>query len=129
MSAPASQQQQTARKPRSTKPAVIKAAVLVRRVSGQSKSQIAKDLDITRNCVKSIIEEGDIDQLVERGVISCKQLIAKAVDVIDYRLDKKSETAAFGILNPLVLHPADKQGNTTNITYNFAIMQGRKDAP
>jgi hypothetical protein len=57
-------------------------------------------------------------------------LIPKALDVVDKRLDKGSESAAFGILNPLVLKPNERaSGSTTNITYNFAIMQGRKDAP
>lgn len=87
----------------SKKPPIIKTEVIARRAMGQSKSQIARETEIAYNTVNCIIEESKVDELIEGGRLGCAKLIPKAVGVVDQRLDQGSESAAFGILNPLVL--------------------------
>jgi hypothetical protein len=88
---------------RSIKAPGLKAAVVIARANGRDKRKIARDLGIARMTVDTILAEASLDQQIESGRIGCANLITKSIKVIDERLDKGSETAAFGILNPLVL--------------------------
>lgn len=109
---------------RSTKPPSIKAQVIAKRVNGDSKRQIAHDVGISRQAVRSIINESDIDQQLQSGLVMAAQLIPKSIKVIDMRLDKGSESAAFGILNPLVLSraaQANPQRMTADVNLQVAI--------
>lgn len=83
---------------RSSKPPAVKAAVLIKRSQGVTKSQIARDLEITRPTVNAIIEESDLDRQLSSGVLLCSTLIPKAIGVVDQRLEKGSEAAAFRLL-------------------------------
>jgi len=99
---------------KSTKPQAVKTAVIAKSLDGQPKRRIAKDLGITTNTVRSILKESQIDSLLEAGTIQCARLIPKSVEVINRRLDKDSETAAFRLLEGIgVLGPnATKQGSS-----------------
>lgn len=83
---------------RSTKPPGIKAAIVAKRMQNISKRQIAKELDISRTTVTCVLEEANLDQQIESGRIAIGGLIPKAIDVVNKRLDKTSETAAFKVL-------------------------------
>lgn len=107
---------------KSRKPQAIKNAVIVKRVNGQSKSSIARDLGIAVNTVNGIIEQSDIEKQLQDGLSQCANLISKSVKVIDQRLDKGSESAAFGILNPLVLSRA-AQANPQRMTADVHLQQ------
>jgi hypothetical protein len=66
----------------------IKAAVVARRVQGESKSKIARDLRISRNTVTGILEGSDIEQFLEAGRDQCARLNPKAVRAVEKTLDK-----------------------------------------
>jgi hypothetical protein len=87
----------------SRKPPAIQSEVVLRRAAGQTKTQIANDLDIGRNTVSSIVELSDIDHMIEDGRVGACKRIPKSLTVIDHHLERNSLTAALAILNPLVL--------------------------
>ena len=83
---------------KSIKAPIVKGQVLLRRAQGQPKSRIAKDLGMAHNTVTSILREADFDGQIARGQALCSTLVTKAVDVVDQRLTKGSENAAFKLL-------------------------------
>jgi len=50
---------------RSVKPTMVKTAVLAKTIAGDNMSKIAKDLDIDRSTVRTILSASDIQQSVE----------------------------------------------------------------
>jgi len=83
---------------RSRKPQAVKTAVLAKRVNGANKAQICRDLGIAKNTVNRILDESDIDAQLESGTAQACRLIPKAIKVVDDRLSKGSENAAFRLL-------------------------------
>jgi DNA-binding transcriptional regulator LsrR (DeoR family) len=55
------------KKRKSNKPEVVQAAVIAKRVSGESQRQIAKDLGISRSTVGVILSEAELGQFVDRS--------------------------------------------------------------
>jgi len=55
------------KKRKSNKPKAVQAAVIAKRVLGESQRQIAKDLGISRSTVGVILSEAELGQLVERS--------------------------------------------------------------
>ena len=66
------------KKRRSNKPAAVQVAVAARRLAGQSKSRIAKDLAISRNTVAVILSEAELSSFIERS----KKIIFEALEEI-----------------------------------------------
>jgi hypothetical protein len=114
----------------SRKPPAIKNEVIARRVLGQTKTRIAKDLGIAINTASSIIDLSGVDRMLDSARLGCAGLAQKAVTVVDEKLDKKSESAAFRLLEGVgVLGGKESGGGTTNISYSFTVYKGRDDAP
>ena len=55
------------KKRKSNKPKVVQAAVIAKRISGESQRQIAKDLGISRSTVGVILSEAELGQFIERS--------------------------------------------------------------
>jgi hypothetical protein len=55
------------KKRKSNKSPAVSAAVIAKRIAGQSKRQIAKDLSIGRNTVTAILSDTELSQLVEQS--------------------------------------------------------------
>lgn len=72
----------------SSQPPVVKAAVITRRVQGDSIRQIAKDLEISRQSATNILNEANVDQQVEQYKGRAWELVPKAFDSIETQLDK-----------------------------------------
>jgi DNA-binding transcriptional regulator LsrR (DeoR family) len=55
------------KKRKSKKAPVVQAAIIAKRVLGESQRQIAKDLGINRRTVGTILNDAEVHQLVERS--------------------------------------------------------------
>ncbi len=100
-----------AMKGKSRKPQIVKNAVLSRYVAGSSKAQIARDLSIAEPTVYRILDESEIRQIVEEGHSRAVQLIPKALDAVEGRLDCGDGRIGISVLNGTgVLKPG---GNVT----------------
>jgi hypothetical protein len=86
---------------RSIKAPLLKATVIAKRSTGSSKSQIAKDLSISRNTVTSILDEGDFEQQIASGRISCISLIGKGAQAIEKSFDKGDGSLALRMFEGL----------------------------
>jgi hypothetical protein len=134
MESPAIQPSKPAKQPvqrkSSMKAPVIQAAVIARRSIGQSKKKIANELGIAQNTVTSIIGLNSIEDHVEAGRLSIAGLIPKSVNVIDYRLDKNSETAAFKVLEGIgvLRSKSDVNINIAAVTSNSWYVRKRVNA-
>lgn len=84
---------------RSNKPPSVKASVVAKRVNGQSISAIARDVGISRPTVYTILDESDIDKVMADGRLGAMKRVPQALDVLDNRLDKNSESAAIWLLD------------------------------
>jgi hypothetical protein len=104
---------------RSIKPIAVQTAVIAKYSAGENKTNISKDLDITRGTVNSILSSHDIEQYLLEGRSDCVRMIPRSIRVIDQRLEKGSETAALAILRGTqVLVNAPLAANQTNIQAN-----------
>jgi hypothetical protein len=104
---------------RSRKPQAIKTAVVAKRANGQNKSSIARDLQITTNCVTAIIEESDIDRILQDGQIETLRRVPAALKTLDIRLEKNSENAAIWLLDKCF--DSKKIGRTPDAGLTLAI--------
>lgn len=84
---------------RSNKPPSVKTAVIAKRIEGLPKLQIAKDLEISRPTVDAILAESNLDSLMEDGRIQAFRRIPAALQTLDVRLEKNSESAAIWLLD------------------------------
>jgi hypothetical protein len=108
-------------KGKSKKPQAVKNAVLSRYVAGSSKAQIARDLNISEPTVYRILDESEIRQIVEEGHSRAVQLIPKALDAVEGRLDCGDGRIGISVLNGTgVLKPG---GNVTVNIANVAAQQ------
>lgn len=80
-------------------PPSVKTEIVARRVQKQQITTIAREMQISRPTVYKVLDETNIDAMLESGRLGIAKLIPKAIDVVDKRLDKGSESAAFGVLN------------------------------
>jgi hypothetical protein len=102
-------------KGKSKKPQAVKNAVLSRYVAGSSKAQIARDLNISEPTVYRILDESEIRQFIEEGHSRAVQLIPKALDAVEGRLDRGDGRIGISVLNGTgVLKPGG------NVTVNVA---------
>jgi len=91
---------------RSIKPEVTKAAVITRAVLGQTKTQIANDLKMSRDTVRAILSEADFSQILADTKADTYELLPEGVKHIKHELVTRKPGAGFrllegvGILNP-----------------------------
>jgi hypothetical protein len=83
---------------KSRKPQAIKTAVIAKRANGANKASIARDLQITPNCVTAIVEESGIDRHLEDAQLQSVKLIPQAIRVAEHRLAQNSENMAIKVL-------------------------------
>jgi len=108
-------------KGRSRKPQAVKNAVLSGYVAGSSKAQIARDLNISEPTVYRILDESEIRQIVEEGHSRAVQLIPKALDAVEGRLDHGDGRIGISVLNGTgVLKPG---GNVTVNVANVGVLE------
>jgi len=86
-------------KGKSTKPAHIKTAVIVKRLAGSSKAKIARELEIAPNTVSRILSEAEMSEAVREGRSRAVGLIPKALAAVEAGLDKKDARTGLGILH------------------------------
>lgn len=83
----------------SRKPPAVRNEIVARRIAGQTKSQISRDLGVSINTVSSIIELSDVDKLMQDGRLGAMQRVPEALKTLDVRLEKNSESAALWLLD------------------------------
>lgn len=105
----------------STKSQVTKTAVLAKAVLGESKSQIAEDLGITRDTVRRILDESELATLVAEGKTGVYQLIGKSIKAFEHALDKHKTAEATVILRATGVLP---QENTDNRNFSATVNLG-----
>jgi hypothetical protein len=106
-------------KHKSIKPPSVQAAIIAKHAMGETKTQIAKDLDISRSTVHTILSSSDIEQQVLLGRSRAVSLIPKSLDVAEYRLSKNDGSMALGLLRGTqVLVNQPITANQTNIQAN-----------
>jgi hypothetical protein len=77
----------------------VKTAIILKRLQGQDKSSISRDLGVARNTVTTILEENDVEQLMQDGQIETLRRVPAALRTLDARLEKNSENAALWLLD------------------------------
>jgi len=103
-------------KGKSTKPEPVKAAVIARTVQGESKSKIARDLEIDRATVRRIIDASEISRIVEEGKSECYGMVPKSVSNIEAAVNQGDVKASFGILKGTgVLKNGNSNGNQVHV--------------
>ena len=108
-------------KGKSTKPEPVKAAVISRRVLGDSKMKIARDLGITTNTVRRILTESEMIEAVQDGRSRAIGMIPKALDAVEAGLDKKDPRTGLGILHGVGVL---KSGGTVTVNVtNWAALE------
>lgn len=104
----------------SNKPQVTKTAVLAKTMAGESKSQIAEDLGITRDTVRRILNESELANLVAEGKSGVYMLIPKAVKALERALDKGDTSEAKIILRSVNILPSEGDGSSGSaVTINL----------
>jgi hypothetical protein len=83
----------------SRKAPAIKTSVIVKRLQGQDKTSISRELGIARNTVTAILEENDVERIMQDGQSQTLRRVPAALDVLDVRLEKNSENAALWLLD------------------------------
>lgn len=106
---------------KSRKPPAVKTAVIAKRAQGQNITSIAKDLGITRNTTRTIIQESDIDRQIQSGQLQSLDLIPEALRVARVRLGKDSETMAIEVLRQSIWPLNAKPGRAPDANLTIAI--------
>ena len=68
-------------KSRSVKPEAVKQAVVSKRLQGESKRQIARDLDIHRDTVDNILDESQVEAALAQWRREYLQLVPAALNI------------------------------------------------
>ena len=77
----------------------VKTAIILKRLQGQDKTSISKDLGVARNTVTTILEENDVDRIMQDGQVETLKRVPAALRTLDVRLEKNSENAAIWLLD------------------------------
>lgn len=83
---------------RAEKPQVVKTQVIAKHLNGESKSQIARDLDLSRPTVRNILEESEVSSIVEAGRSDCVGLVPDAVSGLKHGIVDKRDWRASATL-------------------------------
>jgi hypothetical protein len=95
---------------RSTKAPAVKAAVILKRANGEHWSQISKDLQISKNTAKAIVEESEIDRQIENYRGQVIGLIPKAIAAMDTQLSKGDGSLGRQLLGDIGVIGKDAMG-------------------
>lgn len=87
--------------PHSRKNPAVKTRVITQYAQGKDKTSIAKELGITRNTVRAILKESDVDLHLSTGTHLCVALIPKSVQAIEKSLDKGDGSLGIRLLEGL----------------------------
>lgn len=74
-------------KAKSKKPESIKQAVVAKRLQGESKRQISRDLEIHRETVDNILDESQVEASLAQWKRDYLQLVPKALVIVTRMLD------------------------------------------
>jgi transposase-like protein len=96
-----------------TAPAV-KTAVIAKRLNGERKSKIARDLGLSKPTVYKILEESQVDQLTVQAKSILYEALPEAAQTIS-RAVKKSPVHAFELLDRTGVMPKNSEGATVNV--------------
>jgi hypothetical protein len=83
---------------KSRKHPTIQTAVIAKALTGENKTNIAKDLKITRGTVNAILNQTDIAHQIELGRSRAISLIPRSLDVVENRLEKNDGSVAISLL-------------------------------
>lgn len=100
----------------STKPPAIKAATIARYVEGQSKAEIARELQIDRETVARILDEPGIKEAVEASRMRCMALLPKAERAVERQLDDGDGDLGLRLLEKSGVLSGERGGATFNFT-------------
>jgi predicted transcriptional regulator len=101
----------------SKKKQVVKNAVVAKAIAGESKSKIAEDLGITRNTVRRILNETEINQFVGQGKSTLFELIPQAAEIYAAKVRANPDEAKDFLERVLVL-PGKQAGNDAHIRFS-----------
>lgn len=104
---------------KSNKPQVTKTAVIVKAAMGESKSQIAEDLNIARDTVRRILSEAEFATLAAQAKSGVFLLVPKALKALEGALDKGDVTEAKMILRSVGALPAQDGAAVVNFDMSF----------
>lgn len=113
-------------KKKSNKSEAVKGAVIAKHLSGDSNSQIARDLEVSRPTVIRILSEAEIDSFVQGGKASLIELIPTAVKTYGTALGSDPDRAE-SFLERLKVLPGKESGG--NVTLNNFIGIGSLPRP
>jgi hypothetical protein len=99
-------------KSKSVKPESVKQAVVSKRLAGESKRQISRDLEIHRETVDNILDESQVETSLAQWRRDYLQLVPKAMGIVkrmlddaqDGPVDKDLFTAALSVLKGTGVH-------------------------
>ncbi len=111
------------RKPGQRLSPALKTAIQAKALVGESKSQTALDLGVSRNSVTSVLMSSEIEQLREAGRSSVSKMIPQSVQVYQYHLDRNDKEVATHVLKGIGVLAPDVQTNVGifNMTGNADI--------
>ena len=81
-------------KTKSVKPEAVKQAVVSKRLQGESKRQIARDLDIHRETVDNILDESQVEAALAQWRRDYVQLVPTALKIVERMLEKAQDEAS-----------------------------------
>ena len=105
---------------RSRKPQVVKMAVVAKSAMGVSKAQIARELEISRNTVKRILNEAELSSLVDQGKSSLYECIPEAALVYEGKI-KSDPAEAKDFLERVTVLPAKPQPASTSFAQQIFV--------
>jgi hypothetical protein len=105
---------------KSIKPPNVQAAILAKYSMGESKTKIAKDLQISRTTVWELLKADETERIVLEGRSRAIGYIHKSLDVIENRLNKNDGSVAISLLRgtqvlnnqPVTVNQNNYQANT-----------------
>jgi hypothetical protein len=110
----------------------IKTSIIQQRLSGKSKRSIANELKIGRNTVTKVLQDSNVEQALNAGLLSCAPLIPKAVQALEKTLDRGDGALGLKFLNDIGVL-GDRKGNAApeslHLTQAVSIMFKTKDLP
>lgn len=103
----------------SNKPPIVQAAVLAKHFLGESKTQIAEDLKMSRVTINSILNETEVNELVMRGKADVYRMIPEAVAGIRkaIKAGKTTEEAQLVLRSTGVLAPEESGAPSVNVNF------------
>ena len=109
----------------SNKPQVLKTAAIAKAAVGESISQIAKDLDVSRPTIHRILSEAEFGSLVDAGKYSLYDKIPEAAELYGKKVTKDWKEAK-DFLERVTVLPSMPQAQNVN---NGIVLNFRRDAP